>query len=426
MGSRGLRYFVSRTLAIGALTLIVVNSAWAASKEKVLYSFTGGSDGGDPAAGLIFDKAGNLYGTTVLGGTGAACSGGCGTVFQLKKNSGGKWTETVLYNFQAGSDGKNPYGGVTIDAKGDLYGTTVSGGNGGTCSGDGCGTIYKLTRSGHSWSESVLYSFTGGKDGAGPGGGVVFDKKGNLYGTTPDGGEANGCGGIGCGVVYELVPSGGGWRQKVIHTFTGGNDGATGSLGLLLMDNNGDVFGLAESGGAHGAGTAFELLPVSGGKWRMSTLDGFKGTPHAGFPYGGLIADASGNLYGTTYYGGANGLGSVFKLTRGSSGKWSESVLYSFKTGTDGNSPTSTLVFDSHGDLYGTTSAGGDANGDGTVFKLTPASGGKWGESVVYRFKNDPDGANPYYGLALDKAGNLYGTTAIGGVGAGIVFELSP
>src|ERR1700733_11618536 len=258
MRGRRLRCSVSRIFVIVAVTLIVVSSALAAGKEKVLYSFTGGTDGDDPAAALIFDKAGNLYGTTVVGGTGAACSGGCGTVFQLKKTSG-KWTETVLYNFQAGSDGKNPYGGVMIDAKGDLYGTTVSGGSGGSCSGDGCGTIYKLTRSGNSWSESVLYSFTGGKDGAGPGGGVVFDKKGNLYGTTPDGGEANGCGGIGCGVVYELLPSGGGWRQKVIHTFTGGNDGATGSLGLLLIEKSGDFFGIAESGGVQGAGSGLDL-----------------------------------------------------------------------------------------------------------------------------------------------------------------------
>src|SRR5579863_9118559 len=252
MGSRRLRSFVSRALAIGVLTLIVVSNARSASREKVLYSFTGGTDGGDPAAGLVLNKAGNLYGTTVVGGNGAACSGGCGTVFELTKNSGGKWTETVLYNFQAGSDGKNPYGGVTIDAKGDLYGTTVSGGSGGTCSGDGCGTIYKLTHSGNSWSESVLYSFTGGKDGAGPGDGVVFDKKGNLYGTTPDGGSVNGCS---CGVVYELSPAKGGqWKQTAIHTFTGGNDGSTGSLGLLLFDQAGNLYGLAELGGAHAAG----------------------------------------------------------------------------------------------------------------------------------------------------------------------------
>jgi len=412
---------VGRVLTVVAFTVILVNSVWAANAEKVLYRFSGGNDGGDPASQLIFDSSGNAYGTTVVGG-----SFTFGTVFKLTPHANGKWTETVLYSFLGGADGKNPYDGVTMDAKGDLYGTTVSGGSGGTCSGDGCGTIYKLTRADNSWSESVLYSFTGGTDGAGPGGGVVFDKKGNLYGTTPDGGKPNGCGGIGCGVVYQLAPTkNGGWRQKVIHTFTGGDDGATGSLGLLLLDKNGNLYGVAEQGGAHGTGTAFELSPVSGGKWKMNILDGFKGTPHAGFPYGGLISDASGSLYGTTYYGGANGLGSVFKLTQGSNGKWSESVLYSFKTGTDGNSPTSTLVFDAHGNLYGTTSAGGDANGDGTLFKLT-ATSGKWKESVVYRFKNSPDGANPYYGLVLDKAGNLYGTTAIGGVGAGVVFELTP
>jgi uncharacterized repeat protein (TIGR03803 family) len=431
MGSKQFWYSVSKAFAVGAVTLMLAHSAGAANKEKVLYSFTGGNDGGDPAAALAFDKAGNLYGTTVFGGTGAACTGahaGCGTVFKLTRNSNGRWQQTVIYNFQGIPDGKNPYGGVIVDSKGNLYGTTVAGGSGGTCAnGDGCGTVYRLTRSGNSWTETVLYSFTGGTDGAGPGSGVAFDTKGNIYGTTPDGGKPNGCAGQGCGVVYQLVSTkGGGWKENVIHTFTGGNDGATGSLGSLLVDKKGNVFGIAELGGAHGAGTAFKLSPTSGGKYKLSTLDGFAGTPHAGFPYGGLISDAAGNLYGTTYFGGANGLGSVFKLTLGSNGKYTESVLYSFKTGTDGNSPTSTLVFDAHGNLYGTTSAGGDANGDGIVFKLTPSSGGKWKESVAHRFSNHPDGSQPYYGLVLDKAGNLYGTTAVGGVGAGVVFELTP
>jgi uncharacterized repeat protein (TIGR03803 family) len=418
MGSKQFWRSASKVLTVVAFTVILVNGAWAANTEKVLYHFTGGSDGGDPASQLMFDSSGNAYGTTVVGG-----SFTFGTVFKLTPHANGKWTETVLHNFQGGADGKYPYGGVTMDAKGNLYGTTVSGGNGGTCSGDGCGIIYKLTLSGNSWPESVLYSFTGGADGAGPGGGVVFDKKGNLYGTTPDGGDVNGCG---CGVIYQLAPTrSGGWKQKVIHTFTGGNDGSTGSLGSLFIDKAGNIYGVAELGGAHAAGTAFKLSLVSG-KWKMSMLDEFRGTPHAGFPYGGLISDSTGSLYGTTYYGGANGLGSVFKLTKGANGKWTENVLHSFKTGTDGNSPTSTLIFDTHGNLYGTTSAGGDANGDGTVFKLSPASGGKWNESVVYRFKNDPDGANPYYGLVLDKAGNLYGTTAIGGVGSGVMFEIMP
>jgi uncharacterized repeat protein (TIGR03803 family) len=419
MGSKAFFCFVGRGLVGIAVTLMLVNSVWAANAEKVLYTFTGGNDGGDPAAQLIFDSSGNAYGTTVVGGTSTF-----GTVFKLTPHANGTWTEIVLYSFLGGNDGKYPYGGVTLDAKGNLYGTTVSGGNGGTCSGDGCGTIFKLTHSGKSWSESVLYSFTGGTDGAGPGGGVVFDKQGNLYGTTPDAGNVNGCS---CGVVYELSPTKGGqWKQKVIHTFTGGNDGSTGSLGLLLFDQTGNLYGVAELGGAHAAGTAFKLSPASGGKWQMSTLDGFRGMPHAGFPYGGLISDAAGSLYGTTYYGGANGLGSVFKLTN-SNGKFKESLLYSFKAGTDGNSPTSTLVFDAQGNLYGTTSAGGDTNGDGTVFKLTPTSGGKWKESVVHRFKNNQDGANPYYGLALDKAGNLYGTTASGGAHSqGVIFEIIP
>jgi uncharacterized repeat protein (TIGR03803 family) len=421
MASKQFWYSMSRAVAFVAVTLMVVNGVWAATTEKVIYTFTGGNDGGNPATQLTFDSSGNAYGTTAVGGASSL-----GTVFQLMHHSNGTWTETVLYSFSGGSDGKAPHGGVTLDAKGNLYGTAVAGG-GGTCAGDGCGTVFKLTHSGGSWNFSVLYSFTGGTDGFGPGGGLVFDKKGNLYGTTPDGGSQNGCNGSGCGVVYKLSPTKGGqWNEKVIHRFTNGNDGSRGSLGLLLLDKAGNLFGVAELGGAHGAGTAFKLSPTSRGKWKMSTLDGFKGMPHAGFPYGGLISDTAGSLYGTTYYGGANGLGSVFKLNN-SNGKFKESVLYSFKTGTDGNSPTSTLAFDAHGNLYGTTSAGGDTNQDGTVFKLTPTSGGKWKESVVHRFKNAPDGANPYYGLALDKAGNLYGTTASGGAQSqGVIFKLTP
>jgi uncharacterized repeat protein (TIGR03803 family) len=421
MGNKQAWHSVSKALVVIAATLMLVSAAWAANAEKVIYAFTGGSDGGNPASQLTFDSSGNIYGTTVGGG-----AFGFGTVFQLKPGSGGQWTQTVLYSFSGQSDGKAPHGGVTVDSKGNLYGTAVAGGAGGVCTGDGCGTVYTLTRSGSSWNFSVLYNFTGGTDGFGPGSGVVFDKKGNIYGTTPDGGSANGCNGSGCGVIYQLsTVKGGQWKETVIHRFTNGNDGSRGSLGLLLFDKAGNLYGNAELGGAHASGTAFKLSPSAGGKWKLSTLDAFQGMPHAGSPYGGLISDAAGNLYGTTYFGGANGLGSVFKLTQ-SNGKFKESVLYSFKTGTDGNSPTSTLVFDAHGNLYGTTSAGGDANGDGIVFKLTPTSGGKWKETVAHRFSDKPDGSQPYYGLALDKKGNFYGTTAIGGAGAGVVFKLTP
>jgi uncharacterized repeat protein (TIGR03803 family) len=423
MGRNRVSYFASLGFAIVVLSVILVNNAWAAGTERVIHNFTGGNDGIDPAATLAADSAGNFYGTTVSGGTGTLCTGGCGTVFELSPLAGGKWKEKVLYSFTGGSDGKNPYGGVILDSKGDLYGTTVAGGSGGNCSGDGCGVVFLLSKSGNHWVETVMYNFTGGKDGFGPGGALVFDSVGNLYGTTPDGGKCRAC-----GVVYQISPiRGGGWKQTVLHTFTRGADGAVGSLGPLFIDKGGNVFGVAELGGDPSCkcGVVFKLTSVSG-KWKFKTLDAFKGVPNPGFPYGGVIADSKGNLYGTTYYGGASGQGSVFKLTK-SAGKYTESVLYSFTGGADGGSPTTTLMFDSKGNLYGTASAGGDSNGDGVVFKLAPKSGGKWSESTVHRFGKGSDGRNPYYGLIRDKAGHLFGTTAIGGgSGNGVVFEITP
>jgi len=395
---------------------MLVNGALAANNEKVLYSFSGSPDGADPHTGLTFDSSGNAYGTSVLGG-----ANGFGTVFELTPSSGGNWTESVLYSFAGGSDGMYPYGGVVFDKSGNLYGTTVGGGTGSSCDG-GCGTVFKLSPSGSGWNESVIYSFAGGNDGFGPGGPLILDKKGNLYGTTPDGGTHSD------GTVYTLVHGKNGqWTEKVIHSFAGGKDGATGSLGPLLLDKASNLYGVTETQGASGYGTAYKLSPVSGGKWKLTTLYGFKGEPDAASPYGGLVADAKGRLYGTTYYGGANGFGAVFKLTRGSNGSWTEIVLYSFQGGKDGSATTTTLLFDKTGNLYGTTSMGGDPKCDcGIVFKLAP-SNGKWTESVAHRFTGTPDGANPYYGLASDKAGKLYGTTATGGdQDAGTVFELTP
>jgi uncharacterized repeat protein (TIGR03803 family) len=400
--------------SVGVLAVVVtlIGGAGAASNGKLVYSFTGSDDGSDPATQLTFDATGNGYGTTVSGG-----SFGFGTVFELKRASGGNFKEIVLYNFTGGSDGKSPYGGVTFDGKGNLYGTTVSGGDGGVCGGDGCGVVFKLTNNGGNWSETVLYNFTGGNDGAGPGGGVVFDKAGNLYGTTPDGGQFS------QGVVYELSLQGSTWQQTVIHAFTGGNDGAVGSLGLLLPAG-GNFYGISELGGANGAGTVFQLSPMAGGKWKFTSLYSFNGMPDAGFPYGGLITDEKNNLYGTTYYGGTNGVGTVFKLD-GTSKK--ETVLHSFAEGTDGGYPTSTLVFDAAGNLYGTTSMGGFPACDcGTVFELSPVNGG-WKESILHSFKEKPDGGYPYYGLTADPSGNLFSTTASGGNSeAGIVFEFTP
>src|SRR5271168_511716 len=409
MGSK--RDFVNSFHVAFALVVLFAGQCLAASGGKLLYSFTGGNDGGDPATRLVFDSAGNAYGTSVIGG-----KFGYGTVFELKRSEG-SFQEITLHDFTSSPDGKTTYGGVTFDAAGNLYGTTVAGGSGGTCSGDGCGTLFKLTPSGSGWTESVIYNFAGGNDGFGPGGGVVFGKAGNLYGTTPDGGTHS------AGTVYELSPTqAGGWQEQIIHSFTGGNDGSTGSLGLLLLDATGNLYGVTEVGGKFGAGTIFKLA-LSGGTWKLATLYAFGGQPDAAFPYGGLISDAHGNLYGTTYYGGENGLGAVFELDTHGLG----SVLYSFRSGNEGNSPTSTLIFDAAGNLYGTTSAGGNAGCDcGTVFELSPTNGA-WTEAVLHRFGNTPDGANPYYGMSADAQGNFYSTTAVGGTsGQGIIFVFKP
>jgi uncharacterized repeat protein (TIGR03803 family) len=407
--------FLAKSICLATFLLLFVSAGFAANKVKVIYNYTGGSDGGDPATSLSFDSKGNLYGTTVVGGV------GYGAIFKLSPTKSGGWKETVLYSFTGGGDGKNPYGGVILDKSGNLYGTTVAGGSGGVCAGDGCGVVYELANKHGSYELSVLYNFTGGNDGFGPGNGLVFDSKGNLYGSTPDGGKDQ------VGVVYALIHGKGGWTQKVIHTFTGGNDGSTGSLGSLMFDSAGNLYGVAELGGAHQAGTAFKMTPSSGGKWKFTTIYAFPGMPKAGSPYGGLISDTSGNLYGTTYYGGKNGAGSVYELVNSGNGHYAGKVLYSFQTAKDVNSPLSTLTFDASGNLYGTATQGGDAGcGCGGIFKLA-ASGGKWKESVAHPFKGDPDGNSPNYGVVIDGSGNLYGATVVGGnKNQGAIFKLTP
>ena len=379
-----------------------VNSPTAAS-ESVLYSFTGGNDGGNAATGLVRDHGGNLYGTTVVGGQSM-----CGTVFKLTRQATPPWPESVLYSFGCFADGKNPHGGVTFDPKGNLDGTTVSGGSGPSCGSSGCGVVFQVTPT----IENVLHDFSGGRDGFGPGGGVTFDASGNLYGTTPDGGIHS------QGVVYEVTPHG---RDRIVHAFTGGKDGGVGSLGLLLLES-GSLYGVTEEGGAHSAGTVYGLTRT-GKHWALTTLYAFKGSPDAASPYGGLVADAAGDLFGTTYYGGAHGMGTVFELTRKAKGRYGERVLYSFKGGGDGSLPTSTLAFGGS-DLYGTTTEGGGSCGCGTIFRVNAATGA---ESVLHAFGSGTDGASPLYGLTKGAKGVFYGTTVAGGSsGQGTVFEFKP
>jgi uncharacterized repeat protein (TIGR03803 family) len=413
MASKSFHGFTTQFLGF-IMVIALFSPAWAASNGKVIYNFTGGNDGGDPATQLAFDNSGNAYGTTVTGG-----AFGCGTVFELTP-SGSHWRLSTLYSFTCLEDGKNPYGGVTLDAADNLYGTTVAGGSGGTCAGDGCGTVYELSKSGNSWIQTTLYNFTGGNDGSGPGGVVVFDTSGNLYGTTPDGGLD------GEGVVYELSPGHGGlWNQTVIHAFTGGADGGVGSLGSLLY-NESNFYGVTESGGVYGAGTVFQLSPASGGGWTFTTIHQFQGLPHAGFPYGGLITDGQGRLFGTTYFGGADGMGTVFAFAR-VNGELKETVLHSFTGSNDGANPTSTPIFDKAGNLYVTTSGGGSPSCQcGTIFELSPLNGGVKG-TTIHSFTGNRDGGFPNYGLTTDMQGTLYGTTPVGGThNEGVIFSFTP
>ncbi len=403
-------------LAVLLLTILGFGHSASAQTETVLYSFAGGADGASPYAGLVLSPEGHFYGTTYFGG---GTENG-GTAFQLAP-SNGTWSETVLYSFgQTAADGYNPEGNLILNPAGDLYGTTFYGA-GGPPADDG--TVFELAPSNNIWSHSVLYEFDGGSsggDGTWPAAGVVSDLAGNLYGTTVGGGST------GNGTVFKLVSSNGGWLESVIYSFQGGTDGSSPWAGLIL-DSAGDLYGTTTDGGSMGYGTVFELTPSNGG-WSESVLYSFEGGPDGEFPLANLASDPTGNLYGTTEYGGStncpSGCGTVFKLTH-SNGGWSESLLYSFQGGNDGEAPfIGGLIFDSGGNLYGTTWGGG--SGDwGTVFRLTPLSGG-WSETVLHSFTASPDGAEPAAGLTLDAEGNLYGTTVRGGTaGEGIVYEIS-
>jgi len=380
-----------------------------ASTTEVIYSFLGDDDGEYADTDLAIDGAGNLYGTTVLGGR-----FGSGTVFKLAPVAG-SWVHSVVYSFTSGADGAEPYKGVTVDAAGNLYGTAVAGGSG-SCEG-GCGVAYKLTNSGGVWTQTVLHAFSGGSDGSGPGSRLTIDGKGDVYGMAPIGGA------YGAGTIYQLHQArNGSWRFRVIHDFTGGVDGSNGSAGQMIS-RGGHLYGAATTGGAYGSGTVFQLTPTPAGKWDFQVIYSFQGQPDAGFPYGGLLFDSAGNLYGTTYYDGANDLGSVYQLTPSVSGEWTEKVIYSFKSAGDGNSSISNLVLDAAGNLYGTTSEGG--YGSGTIFGLTHGRG--WIESLQHLFSGPPDGAFPYAGMVPGLAGEFYGATVHGGAGDdGAIYKFTP
>jgi uncharacterized repeat protein (TIGR03803 family) len=391
------------------VSLVLITDAQASS-EKVLYSFGYGSDASGPVAGLTFDGAGNLYGTTRNGG-----ADNDGAVFQLTPAAGGKWTETVIYSFTSKSDGMNPLGGVIFDGAGNLYGTTSRGAL-------GSGTVFTLIPGADGkWKLKVLHTFVGTTGGV-PSAGLVFDLAGNLYGTTAEGGTHE------AGTVFELAPvANGKWEFKNLHSFNPNGHDGTNPLAALTLDANGNLYGTTHDGGTKGDGVVFELTPSSNGKWTEKLLHTFN--PGNGRDGGGsdapIIIDSNGNVFGTTEGGGKDRFyGVVFKLALNSQGKWQESILHSFTDGNDGGEPNAGLTLDASGNLYGTAASGGNT---GVVFKETLGSNGKWKHSVLHVFKNGSDGAAPYAGLIFDTAGNLYGTTKEGGANSlGTVFTVTP
>ena len=429
----------------GFLLILVLSLAASrpalAQGFQVIHSFTGAGDGAYPLAGLTLDATGNLYGTSSSLLNLESCPTGCLVVYELSPDGEG-WNFATLFTGQNASQGSTPASSMVWRPGGALYGTTMYGGTGSGCaSGFGCGVIFKLTETNGNWTESEVYPFTGLPNGNFPKGELAFDSAGNLYGTTSGGGSTVGCPGGGClgnGVVYELALASGTPAESVLYTFgaTRVNDGIA-PAGGVVIDSAGNLYGTTLQGGDLDYGTVFELAP-DGSNWAETILYSFTGGDNGVWPAGGVILDAGGNLYGSTEYNyQAGGGGTLFELSP-SGNRWVHDVLYDFPSpscGTPpchlGAGPVSNLIMDRSGNLYGTTSVDGQY-GCGSVFKLA-RSGEGWSYSSLHEFSCGIDGANPSGSLVMDSLGNLYGTTTGGGLtdyycnsGCGVVFEIMP
>jgi len=402
----------AKALTTAAIALILISTAWAAPKYKVLHAFGAGKDGTILWGSLTLDGKGNAYGTTAGGG-----AHGYGTVFELMPKLDGSWEEAILYSFHdpyKTNDGGTPSSSVVFDSSGNLYGTTPVGGP------HGFGTVFRLTQGSNGWKETILHGFgvDDSKYGCCPSAGMIMDNAGNLYGTD--------------GYPFELSPGSHGWKVKVLSRFPGSNNGSEPFAGLVV-DPSGSLYGTTQHGGGSpncgdGCGTVFQVTPEPDGKWKERILHRFGSSGDGAFPgVGSLVLDKLGNVYGTTDIGGPSRYGTVFKLTPQTNGGWKEAILYSFTDGSDGGYASAGVVIDNTGNLYGTTFAGGDPNcGCGVVYKLAPQANGKWKYTLLHTFIGY-DGAQPDANLILDDKGNLYGTTAVGGTaGAGVAFELTP
>lgn len=426
-------FLYTPTLAVAltgflTVTLLGVRPA-AAQTFNVIYNFTLGNDGGGPLTGVTMDRNGNLYGTTGFGGT-----TGNGTVFKLS-NTNSSWVLTPLYEFQGGSDGATSNSPISIARDGQLYGATLYGG--GTAN---CGILFKLQppatavpNAAGMWKETILHSFVGGvNDGCNPGSGFTWDQAGNFYGTTQDGG-ANGEQPpfTGFGIVYEMSPSASGWTENILFNFLGSTNGQFPLYAGVVFDNAGAMYGTVNGGGFFGGacegigcGLVYKLVS-SGGSWSETVLYSFRDGDDGEFPNTGVFFDSSGNVYGAAGTGGSGQGGTVFELTP-SGGGWNFNILASLQESPGGAQGVETpLVMDAQGNLYGTTNDEGPYNA-GTVFKLTRTSNG-WTYTDLHDFTDGTDGAYPVGPIVFDAAGNLYGAAILGGTdGAGTVWKITP
>jgi uncharacterized repeat protein (TIGR03803 family) len=420
--------------------LFLAGSALAA-QETVILHFNK-TNGWEPLSGPVADEAGNLYGTTFGGG-----KDDCGTVYRLSvpPEVGGAWTRTAFYSFHCGTDGAEPYGGLIFDKRGNLYGTTTLGGSGSCLA--GCGTVFELVRpteKGGKWTKSILYTFQGGTtDGSYPEASLVFDTQGNLYGTSEFGGGSE-CAGHGCGTVFELSPpqqKDGAWSEAVLHIFIGPTStDAYAPMSNLIFDSAGNLYGTTIAGGSYNNGAVFELSPpaAKGEAWTEAVIYSFIGPPDGSSPMAGLVLAPSGVFYGTASGSGPASAGTVFELAPPArqGGAWTETVLHSFAYSPgDGSVPFASVVLDAAGNLYGTTLIGGDYSCDpgvfiygcGVAYKLAPPAveGEQWTETILHNFSGG-DGIQPLGGLTFGKFGWLYGTTDQGGPSdAGTVFSVA-
>jgi uncharacterized repeat protein (TIGR03803 family) len=345
--------------------------------EHILHSFEGPlMDGQQPMAPLTFDAQGNLYGTTLSGGQSVTAASG--TVFKLAPNADGTWTETILHSFNGGllggTDGGEPQAGLVFDTAGNLYGTTAGGGTGiGCAGGNGCGTVFELTPlASGGWGETILHNFTNDhQDGWNPYAKLIMDRLGNLYGTTFVGGAAGG------GTVFRLSRTEDGWQESILYSFSCGADGCSPYSGVVF-DAAGNLYGTTVGGGNEsGDGVVYKLSRNAAGEWVQTVLHAFMGGGDGSYAYGNPILDASGNVYGTTLDGGGDngtcpaGCGILYKLAPGAGGGFTESVPAHFGNGEGGSGPLTGLLMDGSGNLYGTAAFSGP-HGDGAVFEVVP------------------------------------------------------